>query len=203
MSEVAEQKIDTNDVSVIVREILEEETESLLIDNQNKEILKEIIDEKKDEIITKTFLQLVESYLTQDSCNLEKINIKLTPDVQKYFLLLCKESPDLFGSFEEGLKKIIQDNKINTKDIPDIIVLVSKVYAIINSKKGMPNIDPYELIKTLLNLALVIYIDTNKIQNPELLVELLKIVDSSIDLIKLTPLVPKKIGCLNRLFRRK
>jgi len=203
MSEVAEQKIDTNDVSVIVREILEEETESLLIDNQNKEILKEIIDEKKDEIITKTFLQLVESYLTQDSSNLEKINIKLTPDVQKYFLLLCKESPDLFGSFEEGLKKIIQDNKINTKDIPDIIVLVSKVYAIINSKKGIPNIDPYELIKTLLNLTLVIYIDTNKIQNPELLVELLKIVDSSIDLIKLTPLVPKKIGCLNRLFRRK
>jgi hypothetical protein len=135
---------------------------------------------------------LFETFLTQDQSNLAKFDLKLTPEIQKYFLLLCKESPDLFGTLEETLKKIISDNRINTKDIPDILVLVSKVYKIINENKGIPTADPYDLIKSLLHITLVVYIETNKIENPELLLELLKIVESSIDLIKLTPIISKK-----------
>jgi len=158
-------------------------------------------DDKNEEEKIKTFIQLFELFLTQDPKNLLKFNIKLTPEVQQYFMVLCKESPKLFETFEETLKKIISDNTINNKDIPDILLLVSKVYNIIKTNKGIPAIDPYELIKSLLHVAFVLYIETNKIDNSLLLLELLNIIDSSIDLIKMTPIIQKNVGC--GLFRCK
>ena len=147
------------------------------------EEMKEEMEEELEEVM-KTFVQLVENFLNKQ----EKTNIKLTPEIQKYFLILCKESPDLFGDFEQTLKKIISDDRINTKDIPDILVLVSKVYKVINENKGIPMIEPYELIKILLHLTFVVYIETNRVNNSQLLLDLLQIIDSSIELIKLTPI---------------
>ena len=201
MSEIAESKINESQISVNdeMECILELKKEGEIKEGEIKEDvnLQEIIlGEKKDEIPVKTLIQLFEIFLTQDNTNLSKLNLNITPEIQKYFLILCKESPDLFGSLEETLKRIIVDNRIDTKDIPDIIVLVSKIYKIIKENKGIPKVDIYELIKTLLHISLVIYIETNKVENPQLLFDLLRIIDSSIDLIKLTPIIPKKAGCL-------
>jgi hypothetical protein len=203
MSEVIEPTKDIDEASVSLIHVVEDVNEdNVKVEEQKVEEEKE--EEQKEDVIIeekdinvkpeeiKTFLQLFETFLTQDQSNLAKFDLKLTPEIQKYFLLLCKESPDLFGTLEETLKKIISDNRINTKDIPDILVLVSKVYKIINENKGIPTADPYDLIKSLLHITLVVYIETNKIENPELLLELLKIVESSIDLIKLTPIISKK-----------
>jgi hypothetical protein len=121
--------------------------------------------------------------------------------MHKYFLILCKEKSEFFADIDASLKKIILDDKIDTKDIPEIIVLVTKVYEIIKSDKAVPKVDPYELIKTLLNMVFTLYIETNKVQNKELAIELLKIIDVSIDLIKLKALKPPKIGCFNSLFK--
>lgn len=223
MSEVAEPKVydelnvKSEEIPVMsenltsfnnIKQELEEEKESLLAEDkgeiveekevpEEKEDKKEIVEEKSDESI-KTFLQLFEIFLNKDQNSLVKFNIKLTPEIQKYFLLLCKESPDLFGVFEETLKRIILDDKINTKDIPDILLLVSKVYNTIKKNKGVPTVDPYELIKSLLHVVFVVYLETNKIENSLLLLDLLNIVDSAIDLIKITPIVSKKMGCFFR-----
>lgn len=207
MSEVAEPKVNSEEISVIISEHLisfnkikqelelEEETKSFVVDDK-KEIIEEkgVPEEKSIESI-KTFIQLFEIFLNKDQNSLVQFNIKLTPEIQKYFLLLCKESPDLFGIFEETLKRIILDNKINTKDIPDILLLVSKVYNTIKTNKGLPTVDPYELIKSLLHVAFAVYLETNKIENSLLILDLLNIVDSAIDLIKITPIVTKKMGC--------
>lgn len=172
-----------------VCENLEEEMKEEMKKEMKKELEEEMKEEMKEENM-KTFAQLVENFLNKK----EKINIKLTPEIQKYFLILCKESPDLFGDFEKTLKKIISDDKINTKDIPDILVLVSKVYKVIKENKGIPMIEPYELIKILLHLTFVVYIETNKVNNSQLLLDLLQIIDSSIELIKLTPIKNINIG---------
>jgi len=144
----------------------------------------------------KSFLKLFEIFLTQDESilgkNVKKFSIKLTPEIQKYFLLLCKEFPEIFSLFEETLKKIILDDKIDSKDISDILVLVSKIYKIIKENKSVPTVEPYELIKTLIHLGFIIYIETNKIKNTESILGLLKIIDAAIELLKLTPIIPKK-----------
>ncbi len=179
MSELEEVKNDSSNLEIAVKDIkVEEEKEDIKVED------------------VKTFLKLFEIFLTQDQTilteKLTKLSIKLTPEVQKYFLLLCKEYPELFGLFEESLKKIILDDRIDSKDIPDILVLVSKIYKIVKENKGLPIVDPYELIKTLIHLGFIIYIETNNIENKEAILDLLRIIDASINLIKLTPIIPKK-----------
>ena len=86
---------------------------------------------KKDDIIgdiTKvTFNQVFENFLNQNEEQLKKVNITISPEMKKYFLLLCKDKPEFFNDIESSLKKIIMDDKIDTKDIPEIMILVSKV----------------------------------------------------------------------------
>ena len=182
-------------------ESLPEETQKLLnLENKEEEKSNEVIN--NNEILIKTFLQIFESSISDDSKILDKFNIILTPNTKKYFLILCKDSPDLFGCLEENLNKISNDNKINTKDIPEILVLVSKVYKAIKELNETQIVDPYQIIKSFLHVSFAIYLDNNKIDNPQILIDLLKIVDSSIDLIKLTPLFPKKINCFQSLFSK-
>jgi len=109
--------------------------------------------------------------------------------MKKYFLQLCRESPELFGLFEETLKKIILDDRINSKYISDILVLVSKKCKVVKENKVLPIVEPYKVINTLINLGFIIYMETNKIENKD---AILGIIDRSIDLIKLTPIIPKK-----------
>jgi hypothetical protein len=143
---------------------------------------------------------MIIEYILQQDCDTINGNIKLTPEVKKYFLFLCKEQPSLFGVIEESLKKIILDDKIDAKDIPELINVVSNIYNVIKHKENKPQIDIYDLIKTLIHFALFVYIETNKIKNVELLDSLMKIVDISIELIKIQPEISKKIrGCVGCL----
>jgi hypothetical protein len=135
---------------------------------------------------------LIEKILNDETNNL---TIKLPIDVKKYFLLLCQENPSVFGIIENDLKNIILDNKIDTKDIPELISLVSNMYSIIKYKKYSLNIDIYDLIKEMLNISFVVYIETNNIKNAKLLGDLLRIVDISIDLIRIQPFSNKKKSC--------
>jgi hypothetical protein len=172
----------------------------------NKDVVKE--DVVKDVILTDamiditriTFSQMLENFLNQNKDKLETLSIKLTPEIQTYLLILFKEKSSLFDDIDSSLKKIILDDKIDLKDIPEILVLVTKVYEIINTDNGIPKVDPYELIKNILHIVFTLYIETNKVQNKELATDLLKIIDVSIDLIKLKAIKPPKIGCLSKLF---
>jgi hypothetical protein len=178
------------------------------------EIVSKIVDEKivdkpaaisKNDVmieITKiAFSQLVENFLNQNKDNSDALRIKLTPNIQKFFLLLCKEKPGFFADVELTLTKIILDDKINIADIPEIIILVTKVYEIIKTDKGVPQVDPYELIKTLLHMIFVLYIETNNIQNKALTTDILNIIDVSIDLIKLTAIKMPTLGCFKSMFK--
>jgi hypothetical protein len=182
------------DVSVNVveeKEVMLEEVEKSI------ENIRDDVEKKVEDLLTVTFLQLFENFLKED---LSKFNIKLTPEIQQYFSILCKEQPDLFGDFEKSLKQIILDDKIDTKDIPEIILLVSKVHKVLIAKHTRPIVDHYELIKTLLNLVFVVYIQTNKMENKQLIEDLIKIIDVSIDLVKLSPLKKNMKSCLFKCF---
>jgi len=206
MSEIEELKNDISNLEIKINEVVEPVIstveENIKVEEEKKDInVEEVkVEEVKVEEINvedvKTFFNLFSIFLTQDQKilteKITKFNINLTPEIQKYFLQLCKESPELFGSFEETLKKILLDNRINSKDISDILVLVSKIHKVVKENKGLPIVDPYELIKTLILLGFIIYIETNNIENKEAILDLLRIIDASIDLIKLTPIIPKK-----------
>ena len=217
MSDIVE-KTEIEEIVKDVLEIIVEDVEEEEEKEEEKEKEKE--EEKIEEVercvltpvvieITKlTFSQLVESFLNENK--LHTLSMTVSPEIQKYLLLLCKEKSGFFSDVEISLNKIILDNKIDTKDIPEIILLVAKVYEIITadttvSTKVVSKVDPYELIKTILNIVFTLYIETNKVQNKQLATELLKIIDVSIDLIKLKSINLSKIGpkivCLHYIFK--
>jgi hypothetical protein len=200
MSDIVEKTMEN--ILTKIEEIKAEEEKS-------QDPIVDVKDAVKDVILTDvmidvakiTFSQILENFLNQNNDKLDTLSIKISPEMQKYFLLLCKEKSDFFVDIDASLKKIILDDKIDTKDIPEIIILVTKVYEIIKSDKAVPKVDPYELIKTLLNMVFTLYIETNKVQNKELAADLLKIIGVAIDLIKLKAIKPPKIGCLSKLFK--
>jgi hypothetical protein len=190
-------------------DIVKRQVEEIVYDKVEEEKTQEPVDDVKEivtnevvvEIVKETFSQMLENYLNQNKDKLETLSVKVTPEMQKYFLLLCKDKSGFFYDIETTLKKIILDDKIDTKDIPEILVLVTNVYAIVKKDKSVPKVDPYELIKSLLNVVFIIYIETNKVQNKELVTDLLKIIDVSIDLIKIKAIKPPKVGCFSKLFK--
>ena len=217
MSDIVE-KTEIEEIVKDVLEIIVEDVEEEEEKEEEKEKEKE--EEKIEEVercvltpvvieITKlTFSQLVESFLNENK--LHTLSIQVSPEIQNLLLLLCKEQSCFFSDVEISLNKIILDNKIDTKDIPEIILLVAKVYDIITadttvSTKVVSKVDPYELIKTILNIVFTLYIETNKVQNKQLATELLKIIDVSIDLIKLKSInlskIGPNIGCLHYIFK--
>jgi hypothetical protein len=152
-----------------------------------------------DEITKFTFHQIFENFLIQIKDQNNDYNIIITPKMHTYFTLLCKENNPLFSEIESILKTIIIDDKIDIKDIPNIIVLVTKMYNTIKNDKDVPICDPYELIVTLLKVLIILYVKTNNIENDKLVGELDEIIKASTELIKLKAIQNSIFSCLKNL----
>jgi|LakMenE01Jun11ns_1017448.scaffolds.fasta_scaffold9953283_2 hypothetical protein len=138
------------------------------------------------EITKITFQQIFENFLNQNKEIINKFNVKITPEMKKYFLFLCKQRPYVFNQLELSFKNIIVDDKIDIKDIPEIIVMVNIIYKVIKKDKLLiSTIDRYELIKTFLHLLFMIYASKTNIHNTQLMNDVNKIIETSIELIKL------------------
>ena len=156
-----------------------------------------ISDYVKEFVLKNLFVNIVEHYIVNGDNNLKKFNINLTSDEKLCLLLLCKEAPEMFLEIENTLKEIIEDNKIDTKDLPKILLLVSKVYNNVKVTQNRYMIEPYVIIKLLLSISLIAYLNSNV--NNKLLIDLINVIESSINLLKLTPIttsiVKKKFIC--------
>jgi hypothetical protein len=145
MSDINENKAEDMLIHVeeskVVEEVVEEVVDICVTENEPCVTENEPCVTENDvvgEIVQITFSQILENFLNQNANKLNELSVHINPTIQTYFLLLCKEQPDFFKDIESSLKKIILDNKIDTKDIPEIILLVTKAYQIIKSDKGVP-----------------------------------------------------------------
>ena len=113
----------------IINEIVSEPIISEII---NQPIISEIISETIinaptiliDEITKITFSQIFENFLSKNNDQLTEYNITITPNMHKYFTLLCKENNSIFNEIELTLKTIISDDKIK-KEIPAKLATLS------------------------------------------------------------------------------
>ena len=171
---------------------------SLQIDTTPKDILVDILN--------LTLQQMFENFLNQNKESFEKYNIKLNPDLQKYCLEFCKENPAFFTEIEDSFKLIILDNTINTKDIPEFLKIIMKLYEIIKNKKTISGVDKYEIIEIVLHLLFMLYIQTNNKYDMESanesIEQIVKIIRLAIELLKMPQLKIMKKGCLDCLFKK-
>jgi len=160
--------------------------EDIIVEENIIEHVEDISKNDISEVIKLSLIQLIENLLKNND-ELKKININLTPEIILFIQELLKIEPQLFEGIELSLQQIISDNKINSNDIPNLLVLITQVYDLVNKhKNNIKNVDYYDLVKNILHIIFRIYIEKNCKDDELLLVQSsLRIIDSSIELIKL------------------
>ena len=164
---------------------------------------KEVIEEMKEEVINKTLeikslLNLLIIISVRQDMQ-EKYG--LTPELVKILQLIIQKNSAFFFKIEDSFKKILEDNKIDSDDVPELMSLFSAVYELLFSLKltastvDISNICG-ELIKLTFNIMLAENIIIFESSGRE---ETLKIfnalVDSSISLIKLSKTIKFSNRC--------
>lgn len=198
---------------VVVQEVIEEIAVVEAIEEAVIEEIKEVFEIATEEIVEKTLEVVEEMKETVVNKTLEiksllnlLIIISVRPDMQeKYNLnqelvktlqLIIQTNSAFFFKIEESFKRILDDNKIDSNDVPELMTLFSSVYELIFSLKltvntiEMSNICG-ELIKLTFNIMLtegLIIFETSS-GNEETLKIFNALVDSSTSLIKLSKTV--------------
>jgi hypothetical protein len=152
------------------------------------------------EISEKTLLILVNESLSSEEIK-NKLSIKLTSQDISFISKIISLTPDALNDVEKALNDIIKDGKIDSKDIPQFIVIIQRIYQIIynfklDSKKCM------EMTSTILKyivhlLVLERKIKVNNEQQPEFLKESDALIDACVGLLSFPKSIKIK-GCLKR-----
>ena len=177
--------MDLENINPINNHIIDEVTNTIVVEAVAETVEEPIVAIEEPIVAIATILDLLSNMLNVKG-DLEKFNKSINPQIKECLLVLMKEQPVFFEQCDISLKRIISDNKVDTKDIPEIITLVSKLYVVIKkTKTNSIKIDTYELIKTILHILFILHMQHHNIENDELTNSIINILDASIDLLKL------------------
>jgi len=136
------------------------------------------------ELSNVTLYQLVNNLLRQNQSKLDNFNVKITPELKSIMLTLCETQPNLFFEAEDSLSKIIEDDKIDSKDVPELINLINLIYRTINKdKKICTSMDKKEFIKSFVHILFILFIKKKGINNENLSLCAVNIIESSMNLL--------------------
>jgi len=156
-------------------------------------------------IIEQTFIDLVMKYLENEDMK-KKIIITLTPEIASVINNIISISPDTLTDIEKAMISIIKDGKIDTKDVPNLIVVIQRIYQIIYSVKDV-KFDAKkraDITSTSLKYILHILVLERKIKIDEdkqgdFFIQTYYLIDSCVGLLSF-PKSLKTKSCLKKLF---
>jgi len=156
-------------------------------------------------LIINTLVELLKKSLENGDVK-NKLYISLTPEVTSVINNIVTLTPDTFNDIEKAIIEVIKDGKIDSKDIPNLIIIVQKLYQVIYSLKTI-KVDSKKradvaasLLKYIINILVVeriIKIDEEK--QSEFYVQVNALIDSCISLLNFSKSIKTK-GCLKRIF---
>jgi len=205
VSTVEEKKDEINNSVSMIENKKDEINNSVSMIENKKEEIKTIVEEKTAEIIEQVAEQVINKMIEIKSLlNLliiisvrEDMQKKygLTPELVKILQSIIQQNSSFFIKIEESFKKIVEDNKIDSQDVPELMNLFSNVYELIFSLKlKISTLEMSNICGELIKLTFNIMLDENLIIFDSLSKELTRttfnaLVDSSISLIKLSKTV--------------
>ena len=156
-------------------------------------------------IIEQTFIDLLMKYLENEDMK-KKIIITLTPEIASVINNIISLSPDTLTDIEKAMISIIKDGKIDTKDVPNLIVVIQRIYQIIYSVKDV-KFDAKkraDITSTSLKYILHILVLERKIKIDEdkqgdFFIQTYYLIDSCVGLLSF-PKSLKTKSCLKKLF---
>lgn len=156
-------------------------------------------------IVEETFIDLVKKSLENEDIK-NKFSIKLTSEITSIINNIISITPNTLTDIEKAVVEIIKDGKIDSKDIPNIIVVIQRIYQFIYSLKSI-KLDAKkraditgELMKYLIHILVLerkIKIEQDK--QSEFLTQTNVLIDSCVDLLSYSKSLKTK-GCVKKIF---
>lgn len=179
------------EIKETVETIIEETVETVI------EEAKEIVEEIKETVVNKTLeIKSLLNLLIIISVRQDmQEKYRLTPELVKILQQIIQTNSVFFFKIEESFKKILEDNKIDSDDVPELMSLFSAIYELLFSLKlKTTTIDISNICGDLIKLTFNIMLAENIIMfessgSEETLKIFNALVDSSISLIKLSKTV--------------
>lgn len=142
-----------------------------------------------------TIVPLIDSILSvMNSEELQKkYSLEITPQI-KTILISLTNNKVYFSNIQNTVKEIVKDDKIDTQDIPNIILLISELYPLV-LQLNIKNITS-EMCGNILKFIIHILIndDIVKVQDkPKLILTIDNIINSCVVLVNLEKSLTKNI----------
>jgi hypothetical protein len=160
------------------------------------------------DVIEKTFIDIVQNSLTSLIIRdkLMKTQVNLSPELIEIVKKILSATPDCFNDIEKAVNEIIKDGKIDSKDIPQLIIVVQKLYQIIYSLKDI-KIDAKKrseftaaVLKYIVHLLIVERkIPVEEEKEIQFLTDCDALIDACVGLLSFPKSIKTK-GCLKKLF---
>jgi hypothetical protein len=138
----------------------------------------------------------------------DKVTITLTPEIISIIDNIITLTPNILTDIEKTAIEIIKDGKIDSKDIPNLIVVVQQIYQFIYSLKSI-KLDAKkrahitaEILKYIIHLLVLerkIKFDEDPAKIFEFYAQINALIDSCISLLSYSKSLKTK-GCLRKLF---
>lgn len=153
------------------------------------------------ELSNVTLYQLVNNLLRQNQSKLDNFTVKITPELKSIILTLCQSHPNLFFEAEDSLGKIIEDGKIDSKDVPELINLINLIHKTINKdKKICASMDKKEFIKSFVHILFILFIKKKGIVNESLSLCAVDIIESAMNLLN-TNVAKRSNWSMKKIFK--
>jgi hypothetical protein len=177
-----------------------------------KNSLESIIEEKCEEVINdvteqakKTFLDLINESFTSLIIRNELLNtnIVISPELKMVIEKLMAATPDTLNDIEKAVQEIVKDNKIDSKDLPYLIIVVQRIYQVLygfkdikmnsgNITKMVSNVLKYLIHLLVINERIIVNDKQEFYKNCDTLI------DSCVGLLGFSKSIKTK-GCLQKL----
>lgn len=163
---------------------------------------KEVVPELKDVDIleVKTLLELLVSEEIK-----KKVNFPLNDNVTDVINKVLKHTPDFLNDIEKTIVEIFKDNKIDSNDVPNLIISLQKLYKLIYKSKDikLDSKKSAEVCESVLKFIIRVLVEERKIKLDEdkkaAFLELIdKLIESCISLLVFSKII-KTSSCLKKI----
>jgi hypothetical protein len=190
------------------------EEEKKEVEEEQKTVEEPVEEEKKEveeplNLASLTVTELITKVLVTDELK-NKLSIKLNKEAHDVIAKLLFNSPECFNEIDLTLSQIIKDNKIDSNDIPNLLILIQKIYELVYKLKTvkLDKKQRIEISASILKFVIHTLVEERKIKIDEsekvLVLALVdKLIDSCISLLDLTLVQLSKKGCLKSIFGKK
>jgi len=203
MSDLVDQEKDnTTIVENVVENVVEEV--NTFVENVVENVVEEVTT-----VVENAVEQLSLANLVKNSLDNENIKNAVNSHTLMIINNIIISSPKTLDDIEKACNEVIKDGRIDSNDIPTLIIIIQRIYQITNSLRGL-NINSFKQAKVTadtLKLIIQILVSEKKIiiedgKKQEVLNQMDSLIDSCVSLLTYKNTIKPK-GCLARLFSKK